>query len=182
MKYQFPLTLQNKHGEQLVLHRIEQEPDGDRLIVENFIRPNAGPPMHVHFQQDEGLRVLSGKIGYQVLGQEPQYAGPGDTVEFKRGVPHKFWNAGTETLNCMGWVKPVNTFPFFISGVYEAINNSASDRPEFFDGAYLLHRYRREYDMLEIPRFVKKIVFPIAYRLGSLLGKYRKFEGAPQPL
>ncbi len=177
-----PHTIQNKHGEKLIFHRIESEPDGDRLIVENFVSPNAGPPMHVHFQQEESLTVVSGKIGYQMLGQEAQYAGPGDTIEFRRGVPHRFWNAGTDTLNCMGWVKPVNTFMFFLGGIYNAIDNSKSPQPELFDSAYLLHRYRREYDMLEIPAFVKKVVFPIAYGLGTVLGKYRKFQNAPQPL
>ena len=90
--------------------------------------------------------------------------------------------AGTDTLNCMGWVKPANTFVFFLSGVYTAMNNSASPQPEIFDSAYLLRRYRREYDMLEIPPFVKKVIFPAAYGLGTLLGKYRKFRDAPQPM
>ena len=112
-----PHTIQSKSGEKLIFHRIETEPDGDRLIVENFIDPNSGPPMHVHFQQEKGFTVVSGKIGYQVLGQEAQYAGPGDTLEFQRGVSHRFWNAGTDTLHCMGWIKPANNFVFSLSGV-----------------------------------------------------------------
>lgn len=66
-------------------------------------------------------------------------------------------------------------------GVHAAMNNSRSAQPEIFDRAYLLRRYRRKYDMLEIPAFVKKVVFPAAYGLGLVLGKYRKFRGAPQP-
>ncbi len=182
MQHALPHTIQSKNGEKLIFHRIENEPDGDRLIVENFVDPNAGPPMHVHFQQDEGFTVVSGQIGYQVLGEEIQYAGPGSTLEFKRGVPHRFWNAGTTTLHCTGWIKPANTFVFFLSGVYTAMNNSRTPQPEIFDSAYLLRRYRREYDMLEIPAFVKKMVFPVVYALGKVLGKYRKFRNAPQPL
>jgi Mannose-6-phosphate isomerase len=52
--------------------------------------------MHVHYQSDESLTVISGRIGYQVPGGEKKFAGPGETVLFKAGTPHKFWNAGTE--------------------------------------------------------------------------------------
>jgi hypothetical protein len=36
--------------------------------------------------------------------------------------------------------------------------------------------------MLEMPRVVKKLVLPVVYRLGLLLGRYRHFEGAPEPV
>lgn len=64
MQHALPHTIQSKSGEKLIFHRLEAEPDGDRLIVENFISPNSGPPMHVHFQQNEGFTVVSGQIGY----------------------------------------------------------------------------------------------------------------------
>ncbi len=48
--------------------------------------------------------------------------------------------------------------------------------------AYLLNRYRSEFDMLDIPSIVKKVVFPVLLFIGKLLGKQRKFEGAPEPL
>ena len=36
--------------------------------------------MHVHYLQEEAARVVRGKLGYQVLGGEPQFAGPGELV------------------------------------------------------------------------------------------------------
>ena len=83
------LTIQNKYGKKLSFLRME----GQRVIVENEVRPNAGPPMHVHFLQDECLTVLTGKIGYQIQGQEPQFAGPGETILFELGKYRKFADA-----------------------------------------------------------------------------------------
>jgi len=36
--------------------------------------------------------------------------------------------------------------------------------------------------MLGMPRFVREIIIPITYQIGRLLGKYKHFEGAPEPV
>ena len=182
MGHQLPLTIQNPAGETIIFRELVKEPDGDKVLVENYVTSKNGPPMHTHFLQDEELTVVRGRIGYQILGGQPQYAGAGETILFKRGVPHRFWNEGTEILHCRGWIKPANTIVFFLSSLYEAQNKSGTERPEKFDGAYLLKRYASEYDMNEIPRFVKKIIIPVTYYVGRILGKYKHFKAAPAPL
>lgn len=182
MKITYPHTIENSTGEKLIFKSVQHEPDGDRVIVENFVAPGDGPPMHTHWLQDESLTVVKGKIGYQIPGQEKRYAGEGETVLFERGVPHRFWNAGKETLNCVGWVKPANTIVFFLSAMYAAQKKSGKGQPETFDGAYLITRYAKEYDMAEIPKFVKKVVLPVTYFAGKILGKYKHFKDAPTPL
>ncbi|GAA4454503.1 hypothetical protein GCM10023189_21070 [Nibrella saemangeumensis] len=182
MNYPLPHTIENGNGETLTFLRLIEEPDGDRLVGENFVAPTIGPPMHVHWLQDEGFTVLNGRIGYQTLGQPERFAGPGESIVFKRGVPHRFWNAGTETLHCSSWIKPTNTIVFFLTSIFEAQKKSGKPQPEIFDAAYLLTRYASEYDMLEIPRFVRKVIMPLTYQLGRLLGKYKHFEGAPEPI
>ena len=156
--------------------------EGQRVIGENYVQPNAGPPMHVHLKQDEAMTVISGKIGYQIEGQAPQFAGPGETALFKKGVAHRFWNAGDEVLHCAAWVEPADNFVFYITNVFDAINRGENGKPELFDGAYLMWRYRSEFTMTEIPSFVRSIVMPLIYFVGSLLGKYRKFKDAPMPV
>ncbi len=182
MEISYPHTIQNCAGEKIIFHHIEQEPDGDKVIVENFVTPGHGPLMHTHFLQDEQLTVVKGKLAYEILGQEVKYAGEGDTVLFERGTPHRFWNAGDDVLNCTGWVKPANTIVFYLSAIYAAQNKSGKPQPEKFDGAYLLTRYRAEYDLPELPGFVKKIILPTTYFFGWLLGKYKHFQNAPRPL
>ena len=182
MKITYPHTIENCLGEKIIFHSVQKEPDGDKVIVENFVTPGHGPVMHTHFLQDEALTVVKGKIGYQVLGGEEKFAGEGETVLFKRGVPHRFWNAGNDMLNCKGWVKPANTIVFFLSALFDAQNKSGSAQPEKFDGAYLITRYKSEYDLPAIPTFVKKVILPMTYRIGKMMGKYKKFEDAPEPV
>lgn len=182
MDYKLPHTIENCIGEKLTFKALVQEPDGDKLLCENYVVPNSGPPMHTHFLQDECLTVVNGRMGYQVQGEPEQFAGHGETVLFKRGVPHRFWNAGEDMLHCEGWVKPANTLVFYLSSIYAAQNKSGSGRPEKFDGAFLLKRYASEYDMAEIPSFVKKIIIPVTYFMGKLLGKYKHFKDAPEPV
>jgi hypothetical protein len=51
-----------------------------------------------------------------------------------------------------------------------------------FDSAYLITRYKTEYDVSVIPGFVKKVIMPITVVIGKLLGKYKHFKDAPEPL
>jgi quercetin dioxygenase-like cupin family protein len=182
MNYQLPQTIKNPFGETLIFKELIQEPDGDKLLVENYVTPKSGPPMHTHFLQEEALTVKSGRIGYQVKRGAPQFAGVGETVVFKPGVPHRFWNDGEDMLHCTGYVKPANTIVFYLSSMYAAQNRSGTTQPDKFDAAYLLTRYASEYDMPELPTFVKKVILPITYLVGRLMGKYKHFRNAPQPV
>ena len=182
MKITYPHVIENCMGEKIIFKELLKEPDGDRLVGENYVTPGNGPVMHTHWLQDESLTVVKGKIGYQVKGQPEKFAYAGETVLFKRGVPHRFWNAGQEPLHCKAWIKPAHTIVFFLSSIFAAQNKSGKAQPELFDAAYLLYRYSAEYDLTEIPKFVKKIIIPIIYYTGKVLGKYTHFNNAPEPV
>lgn len=181
MEITLPHTIANITGEKLTFLRIIVRDGVEYLETESEVQPNAGPPMHVHHKQDESLTVLSGKVGYQELKGEKKYAGPGETVLFKAGVPHKFWNAGNEPLRMSGYASPANNIIYFLSQIYRSMNENGG-RPGMYDTAYLLDRYKTEFSMLEIPAFVQKIMFPVVLSLGNLNGKKKKFIDAPGPL
>ena len=182
MTHQLPHTIENCVGEKIIFQAIEKTSQGDKVTLEAFCKKGCGPAMHTHFKQEEELTVLSGKMGYQLFGEEPKYANAGDTVLFKRGVAHKFWAEGNDDLYCKGWIMPANTIVFFLSALYAAQNKSCTSEPETFDGAYLMTRYSAEYYIPEIPAFVKKTIIPLTYQIGRVLGKYKHFESAPEPL
>jgi hypothetical protein len=46
--------------------------------------------------------------------------------------------------------------------------------------AFLMTRYRTEYAMLELPTFVRRVVIPVVYVVGRVLGKYEKYRDAPE--
>lgn len=179
--YTYPHTIENGTESLTFLRRVA-EPDGDRLDVENCVKPGGGPPMHVHHYQTEALTVVAGRIGYQTLGQEARFAGPGESVVFAPGEVHRFWNAGEDDLRCAGYIKPADNIEYFLTRIYEAQKKTGSDRPDAFDAAYLTTRYRSEFAMTDIPAFVVRFVFPLQIAIGRLLGKYRKFADAPEPI
>lgn len=180
MQIVLPHTIENTTGEKLKFLRITVKDGIEYLEGENEVQPNAGPPMHVHHLQDECMTVISGKMGYQVLGEEKKYASPGETVLFKAGTAHKFWNAGQDVLYCSGYISPPDNALYFLSEIFKSANENGG-RPGMYDAAFLLHRYKSEFTMLEIPPFVQKVLFPIILFFGNLTGKNKKFIGAPLP-
>ncbi|MGV3708849.1 MAG: cupin domain-containing protein [Gemmatimonas sp.] len=182
MRYQYPHTIDNGLGERLTFLRRVSGPRGDRLEIENTVAPAMGPVMHVHLRQEETMTVLSGRIGYQREGQHPQFAGPGETVSFPPGDAHKFWNAGTDELRCMGFIEPADNIEYFLEKIFESQREAGSERPNILDAAYLSRRYRSEFRMLEIPALVQRAVFPVLVAVGRVMGRYRKYEDAPEAL
>ncbi|RMG56355.1 MAG: cupin domain-containing protein [Bacteroidetes bacterium] len=163
MKYpfEFPHTIENPFGESLTFHSIVEENGEKKMIATNKVSPGAGPPFHVHYKQDESLTVTKGLMGYQVYGEEEKILKEGESIVFKRGQMHRFWNAGEDELECEGWVKPANSFDYFLTGIYNSMNKAGKAEGDPFYTAFLMTRYKTEYDLKDIPPFVKKFIFPI---------------------
>ena len=179
---QYPYTIDNGRGERLTFTGISQGPEGDRAGADGIAQPGAGPPMHVHYLQDEAARVVSGRLGYQVLGQEAKFAEAGELVVWPAGTAHKWWNASTTELRMIGWCQPPGNIEFFLGTLFASTKEHGGGRPNPFDAAFLMTRYRSEYAMLELPAFVRRVVLPILYVVGRALGKYKKFSDAPEPI
>ena len=178
----YPHTIENGSGERLTFLGVVHDETGDRLEADARALTGAGPPMHVHYLQEEAMTVVAGTLGFQILGEPSRYAEPGETVIFAPGVGHRWWNAGTNELHCTGWAKPPHNVEYFLTAIFESMKGSGRNRPGIFDAAFLLTRYRSEIGMLEIPALVQKVAFPIVLTLGRLLGKYEKFKAAPEPI
>ncbi|MDB5227283.1 MAG: cupin protein [Bacteroidota bacterium] len=179
-QYTYPHTIENGGGERLTFLRRVTDENGEYLEVENLVQPNSGPPMHVHFKQAESLTVVKGKIGIQLPGGRQEFFGEGQTLTFEAGEAHRFWNAGTEPLICTGWVRPAHNIEYFLTEIYKSTKENNGKGPSKFDGAYLMSRYRSEFDMPEIPSFVKRIIFPLTILVGKISGKHKKFRDAPE--
>jgi quercetin dioxygenase-like cupin family protein len=184
MKYPFqlPHTIENLFGEVLIFQSTELENGEKKMIIRNKLKPGAGPPFHVHFKQDESLTVTKGKLGYQINEEEERFLTEGESVVFNRGTMHRFWNAGNDLLECKGWLKPANSTDYFLAGIYNSMNKAEKPEGDPFDTAFLMTRYKSEYDLKDIPVFVKKVIFFATVIAGKLLGKYKHFKDAPEPL
>jgi len=181
-RYSYPHSIENGNGERLTFLRRVSGPTGDRLEGENVVKPGAGPPMHVHHNQVEALTVQQGRMGYQRPGGPEQFAGPGETVVFKAGDAHRFWNAGTEDLKCTAYIEPADNIEFFLGAIFESTRRNGGAGPDPFDAAFLVTRYKSEFAMLTIPAPIQNFVFPVVVAIGTLLGKYKKYADAPRPI
>lgn len=180
--YSLPHTVSNKFGETIIFKE-EIEEDGEmKMITEGIVKPDSGTVMHVHFKQDEGFTVVKGKMGYQIKGEEAQFLEVGESCTFPRGQMHKFWCAGEEDLYIKGWLKPANSLDYFLTKLYASMDKAGKESGDPFDSAFLITKYKSEYDVDIIPTFVKKVVMPITVFIGKLLGKYKHFEDAPDAI
>ena len=181
-RYTYPHIIENGAGERLMFSRPVPGRNGDRIEGENLVRPGAGPPMHVHYRQEEVFTVLEGRLGYQTHGGPEQFAGPGETITFKAGVAHRFWNPGPADLRCRAFVEPAGNLEYFLTEVFDSVRRNGGKQPDPFDAAFLLTRYRGEYAMLAVPWAVQAFVFPVLLVIGTLMGRYRRYADAPEPL
>ncbi len=70
-----------------------EQTDGAYAVVENIIPPQAGPPAHVHHNEDEIFYVVEGEFEIR-CGDEIYHASAGDLAVLPRNVPHAFRNIG----------------------------------------------------------------------------------------
>ncbi|HWG55950.1 MAG TPA: quercetin 2,3-dioxygenase [Gaiellaceae bacterium] len=62
---------------------------GAMALVEATLYRGFGPPLHIHWREDEGFYVLEGEVRFR-QGEQEAVAGPGTWVWGPRGVPHTF--------------------------------------------------------------------------------------------
>jgi hypothetical protein len=133
-------------------------------------------------RKEEALTVVEGRIGYRRPGKPALFAGPGETVTFRAGEAHRFWNAGEDVLRCEGYIEPADNIAYFLGVVFESQKRGGGSRPNIFDAAFLARRYRSEYGIAAIPAPVQQLLFPILVAIGGMLGRYKKYADAPEPV
>jgi hypothetical protein len=134
--------------------------------------------MHAHHVQEESLTVKEGRIGYQIAGRPDRFAEPAETVTFAPVQMHRFWNAGDGC--CAARDRSVPRQPRVLP--HRGAMRRGGGRPDPFDAAYLLGRYRTEFAQGDIPAPVRVLVFPILRAVGRLLGRDRRYVNAPPPI
>lgn len=77
-------------GYSTMLFKVLSRDTSDNLfIIEHRNLTKTGPPVHLHYHQDEWFYVMEGKVLFQV-GDTRKTLGPGESVLGPRGVPHGF--------------------------------------------------------------------------------------------
>jgi hypothetical protein len=58
----FPYIIESVNGERITFLTIYSKNGIEYIELINELIPNAGPPMHVHYKQDEYAEVIEGKM------------------------------------------------------------------------------------------------------------------------
>lgn len=181
-QYTYPHSIENGAGERMTFVRRSPNGAGDRLEIQHVVSPGSGPPMHVHHLQEESFTIEQGRLTILRPGEHPAFAEVGETVVFPPGDVHRFRNDGPVDVVCSGHFEPADNIEYFLGGIYASMRSNDGKRPGLFDGAFLSRRYRTEFAITEIPAPVQRFVFPVVETLGRLLGKYRGYADAPEPV
>jgi mannose-6-phosphate isomerase-like protein (cupin superfamily) len=168
-----PLRLVNRHnGEVLELLRVPRE-DGLSLYLRGTLPAHQkGPPRHIHYLEDERGIVTAGTLSVEV-GNERIDAGPGQSIQLPRGVPHRWWNQGEVPLAFEGSAFPLVDLDCYLQATFEIMNAGPRGRPSLIYLAHAAIRHRRTQRVLLLPPLLQAFLFRIAFIVGGALGRYR---------
>jgi hypothetical protein len=170
------LRLENRHtGEVLEMWR-EKHSGETWLQLRGTLPPRRqGPPLHIHHIEDEEGVVTAGTLSAEVNGQQLTF-GRGEQVQLPHGLPHRWWNDGTEILGFDGRVRPVVDLDQYLQAIFEVVNAGPPNRPSLVYLAHIALRHRRTQTILVVPPAVQGVLFRIIVAIGTLLGWYRGTE------
>lgn len=175
------LLLENRHtGERLAIARVER--DGvPWFALEGSLPPHReGPPMHVHFAEDEEGFIRAGVLSAIVQGR-PVTAGPGESTFIPRGVAHRWWNAGDGPLVFTGFAGPAVDLDRYLQAVFDVMNAGPPGRPPLWYMAKVALRHRRTQAVHLMPAPIQALFLRACVGLGSLLGRYRGADWPGSP-
>ena len=167
-------------GERITFTRRMDADGRERLEGENVVKPGNGPPMHAHLLQEEVLTVRTGRLAYQRPGQEPRFAGPGETVAFPPGDGHKFWNAGDDVLHFVCVVKPALRFEQLLETMFALATDGKTNRKGMPNPLRLAVIARATFDTVRLP-LVPTWMQRTALALGAPAGRLLGYEATYTP-
>ena len=170
------LRLQNRHtGEVLEMWR-EKRGEETVLQLRGTLPPRSqGPPLHIHYIEDEVGVVTAGVLSAELSGQHLTFK-QGETVLLPHGFPHRWWNDGDELLRFDGHTRPLADLDRYLQAIFEILNAGPANRPPLFYLAHAALRHRRTQTVLVMPPAVQAVLFRVIVAIGTLLGRYRGTE------
>src|SRR5689334_23154083 len=168
-----PLALENRHtGERLTITRVRRDDEEWFELSGTLPGRTEGPPLHVHFAEDEEGHVTAGTLTLEIDGRE-SCAGSGESTTVPRGAAHRWRNANSEPLEFEGRARPAVDLDRYLQAIFEIMNAGPPGRPLLFYLAHAALRHRRTQAVLVMPRPLQPVLFRVVVAIGTLLGRYR---------
>jgi len=144
-------------------------------ILEMWVEAEPGgqpPPLHSHPRQEERFEVLSGSLAYRI-GDKHGVASAGDRAVVPAGMPHTWWNDGSETLTMRGELVPALRFETFLETIYGLQRSGrVNDRgvPSPLQAAVIFSEYSGEWVPNFLPTPARRLLLPFLAVIGRAVG------------
>lgn len=99
-------------GEKIHILLAAERTGGAMTLFIDEVPPGAGPPLHIHHNEDETFYVLQGELVMEVDGERTTVKA-GSTAFLPRDVPHAFANLSEQTVRTLVVVTPGGLEHFF---------------------------------------------------------------------
>ena len=157
-------------GERLVFRKTSRETGGQAVVIETYVQPNGFvAAAHVHPSQEERFEVLRGSVGFKI-GRKKLVAGPGQRITVPAGTPHKFWNAGDDTLCFRAEVRPALRFESLIETMFGLAADGKTNKKGMPNPLRLAVIANHHFDVVRLP-VVPQVLQKMALVPGALLGR-----------
>lgn len=97
--------------------------NGDIYMFESTREKKGGPPLHVHYEQDEWWYVLKGEFIIKV-GDQVYNVKAGDSVFGPRKVPHAFAKIGEGEAKLLMFFQPAGKMEAFFTAMSQGVTNN----------------------------------------------------------
>jgi len=160
-------------GGRAIFRETAADTDGERMTFDFYLAPGKLVVQnHFHPHQTESFEVVSGTMKGRV-GGEDRVVGEGESAEVPVGVPHGWWNAGTEQAHIVVTFRPALESELMLetfSRLSLAGKVPDDGRPRFPLMAVLLDDFHDETRPAGVPApilwLMTTLVAPVARRLG----------------
>jgi len=157
-------------GERLVFELTSHDTGGEYTLFDTFVEPGGSvAAAHVHPYQTELFTVIEGRLGVK-RGREKLELGPGQVAMIDAGTPHKFWNAGDETLRFRAEVRPALQFESLIETMFALAADGKTNKKGMPTPLRLAVVANHHFDVVRLP-LVPQALQKLALVPGALLGK-----------
>jgi mannose-6-phosphate isomerase-like protein (cupin superfamily) len=115
-----------------------KDTDGDLLIYDTIRHSKGGPPMHLHYNQDEWFYVIKGDFLVQV-GEEKFTLTAGDSAFAPRTIPHAFAKINEDEGQMLILFQPAGSMEDYFAQVAKISKDIPKNQEEILKDLYTSH-------------------------------------------
>ena len=165
-------------GERIHFNDARERTNGQRSEATLSLGPgNKGPGAHIHIGQDEGFKVLSGKL-IVTIGKKEVTMGPGESAVVRAGEAHNFRNASsTERVEAEFWYQPALNIEWMLQSMGEDAMENGGDwkKAPLLPVFHALWKMRREYRLAGLTFWLQDALFGTFAFIARLTGAHERW-------